>query len=363
MQDVEIVKKEAWFAVNDIVDDLLKDVFIHVDKITTIHEGFNQEIKKTGEDTNELVDAVHGSECDMVLTGFTHRHSSFQIIQLSVAKQHKSGYCGHYALHNALMARKMCQASNTDEIQELMKMIKSSSAYWWRYWLSLRQLLNCVTYESWWPWTEDHIMNGDMERSFLHYLLEQHHSSACSDPPILVMQYAYGYIQDSVTHIKKLHQVLTSFKDSTCSSHLIFILGITNHWASALITKDVKNKKQSVSVVYFDSCNVPVVTYTDKDIVDHMKKKEEEDIKKKGKGWTEWEVKITKQSYIDQREVVHMLACCAAGSSNLCSEVINCEVDKMTKDFNSSVVDQWKDLVSSQLHNTIWTENLMWIMI
>lgn len=55
MQDVEIVKKEAWFAVNDIVDDLLKDVFIHVDKITTIHEEFNQEIKKTGEDTNELV--------------------------------------------------------------------------------------------------------------------------------------------------------------------------------------------------------------------------------------------------------------------------------------------------------------------
>ena len=181
-------KKEGWLVVNDIVNELLKDVFLHIDKIATIHEGHKQEIKMK-QDANGVMDAVHVSERDMVLTGFSHRHSSFQIIQLSVAKQHKSGYCGHYALHNALLARKMCQASCTDEIQELMKMLKSTSAYWWRYWLSLRQLLNCVTYDSWWPWTEDHIITGDMERSFLYYLLEQHdHPSTCSSPPIHVMQ-------------------------------------------------------------------------------------------------------------------------------------------------------------------------------
>jgi len=122
-------------------------------------------------------------------------------------------------------------------------------------------------------------------------------------------------------------------------------LGITNHWASVLITKDTRNKKQSMSLIYFDSCNVPVVTYTDEDIMDHMKKKEEEKIKKKGKGWTEWEHKITKQSYIDQREVLLMLANCAAGSSDLRSEMINREVDKITQDFKTNVVDQWKELV------------------
>ena len=153
-------------------------------------------------------------------------------------------------------------------------------------------------------------------------------------------------MQDSVAHIKKLHEAVASFRLSTSSSHLIFILGITNHWASALVTKEMtKSKRQSVSVVYFDSCNVPVITYTDEDIVEHMKKKEEEKIKKKGKGWTAWEHKITKQSYIDQREVLHMLASCAAGSSNLCSEMINREVDKITQDFKTNVVEQWKVLV------------------
>lgn len=76
-----------------------------------------------------------------------------------------------------------------------------------------------------------------------------------------------------------------------------------------------------------------------------MKKREEEYIKKKGKGWTAWEQEITKQSYIDQREALHMLANCAAGSSDLRIEMINCEVDKITQDFRSSVVDKWKEVV------------------
>ena len=134
-----------------------------------------------------------------------------------------------------------------------------------------------------------------------------------------------------------------SFRQSGRSSRLIFILGITNHWVSVLITKE--NKKHSVSLVYFDSCNEPIVTYTDEDIIDHMKKKEAEKIKKKGKGWTAWEHEITKQSYMDQRDVVHMLASCAAGSSDLCNEMINGEVNKITQSFKISVINQWKALV------------------
>ena len=76
-----------------------------------------------------------------------------------------------------------------------------------------------------------------------------------------------------------------------------------------------------------------------------MKKKEAEKVKKKGKGWTAWEHEIAKQSYMDQRDVVHMLASCAAGSSDLCSEMINCEVNKITQSFKTSVIDQWKALV------------------
>ena len=62
--------------------------------------------------------------------------------------------------------------------------------------------------------------------------------------------------------------------------------------------------------------------------------------------WTVWEHKITKQSYIDQHEVLHMLASCAAGSSDLCSEKINCEVDIITQDFRTNAVGQWKVLIN-----------------
>ena len=186
--------KEARIVANGIINELLVDVFIHIEKITgiheqlDIHEEFERGIKievDVNRGVNRLVDLFHH---DITVTGFSHRHSSFQIIQLSVTKQHNSGYCGHHALHNALLARKMCQANSKDEIQELVKILQSSPAYWWRYWLSVRQLLSCVTFDTWWPWTEDHITTGDMERSFLHYLLEQHHPATSSDPPILVMQ-------------------------------------------------------------------------------------------------------------------------------------------------------------------------------
>ena len=186
---------EAWIVANGIVDELLKDVFIHTEKITGIHEGFERRIKikeSLEDDANSspmdvVQDSIGDTDHDMIITGFSHRHSPFQIIQFSVAKQHKGGYCGHHALHNALLARKMCQASSTDEMQELMKIMRSTPAYWWQYWLSVKQLLGRVSFDTWWPWTEDHIVTGDMERSFLHYLLDQHHPTN-SDPPILVLQ-------------------------------------------------------------------------------------------------------------------------------------------------------------------------------
>lgn len=183
---MENQNSEAWVAANAIVNDLLNDISCCVEKCATIYEIFGLQIN-TEKGTSSLVDAFRGSDGDMMLTGLSHRHSSFQVIQLSVAKQHDSGCCGHYALHNALLARKMCRASSTDETQDLLKVMNSVPAFWWRYWLSVRQLLNCVTDDSWWPWTEDHIVTGDMERSFLHYLLEQHPTTQL-DPPILVMQ-------------------------------------------------------------------------------------------------------------------------------------------------------------------------------
>ena len=179
-------KTEALSAATDILADLLTDVFSQVEKCTTIHKLRSGLAAKK---KIELLDVIRDSSHGVVLTGFSHRQAQFEVIQLTVAKQHKSGYCGHYALHNALLARKMCHASETEEVQELIQIMSSSSAYWWRYWCSLKKLLERVTYNTWWPWTEDHIVTGDMERSFLHYLLDNHHRPTSKvDPPIFVIQ-------------------------------------------------------------------------------------------------------------------------------------------------------------------------------
>lgn len=87
------------------------------------------------------------------------------------------------------------------------------------------------------------------------------------------------------------------------------------------------------------------MTFTDDDIMEYIKKKEEEKMKKKGKGWTTWEHHIVKQSYMDQREILHMLASCAAGHSDLGGEMMEREVDKFTESFKTTVIDQWKELV------------------
>jgi len=115
-----------------------------------------------------------------------------------------------------------------------------------------------------------------------------------------------------------------------------------------MISKDTTNgttDKAKISLLYFDSYNVPLVTFTDDDILDHMKQREEEHVRKKGKGWTDWERYITKQAITDQREVLHMLVNCAAGSSDLRNEVIEREVNKVVKSFNNDVIEAWKKLV------------------
>jgi len=214
-------KTEALGVVTDILTDLLTDVFSHVEKCAIIHKvpsGLAAKKKKIG-----LLDVIRDSSHDVVLTGFSHRQAQFEVIQFTVAKQHKSGYCGHYALHNALLARKMCHANGTEEVQEIIQIMVSSSAYWWRYWCSLKQLLRRVAYDTWWPWTEDHIVTGDMERSFLHYLLDNYHRpSSKIDPPIFVVQVWHDEIRLGIYVYKLLNS------DNSCYMlNLMFHLRFT----------------------------------------------------------------------------------------------------------------------------------------
>ena len=59
-----------------------------------------------------------------------------------------------------------------------------------RYWVSIGELLERVRGGGeWWPWTVDHVLTGDMERSYLAHLLEvdSHLSALGGQESILVL--------------------------------------------------------------------------------------------------------------------------------------------------------------------------------
>ena len=63
-----------------------------------------------------------------------------------------------------------------------------------RYWVSVGLLLEQVRAHPeglWWPWTQRHVLQGEMERSYLSYLLN-------SDPSIRAMG---GCQRISVVHV------------------------------------------------------------------------------------------------------------------------------------------------------------------
>ena len=68
----------------------------------------------------------------------------------------------------------------------------------YRYWFSITQLLARARKEEAWPWTEEYIYRGDMERSFLRHLFEvDPHLNFDSKvkEKIIVLQVHITYIQ------------------------------------------------------------------------------------------------------------------------------------------------------------------------
>ena len=71
-------------------------------------------------------------------------------------------------------------------------------------------------------------------------------------------------------------------------------------------------------MIYMDSNNVPVPGYSNEDIDAHLLKQENERIKVKGEGYTDWKRETYRQAYKDQRDLVFKLTRCVSGCGNLC---------------------------------------------
>lgn len=122
------------------------------------------------------------------------------------------GYCGHYSLYLTILYLQLCQCTCHDNTLALLHRTRSTVGFWQRsihlladcvllkmcfmcrYWVSIGLLLEHVRTHSerlWWPWTQRHVLQGEMERSYLSYLLN-------SDPFIRAMG---GCQRISVVHV------------------------------------------------------------------------------------------------------------------------------------------------------------------
>lgn len=175
------------------------------------------------------------------------------------------------------------------------------------------------------------------------------------------LQYAYGCIQDTESQVCAMQQRITAFREAPPPAHLVFILGVTNHWITLLAYKSGPKEwtntcraveehdcepenivwesgREKVALLYLDSNNVPVLGASDADILAHMHKKEKERVQRKGKGWSEWKRGVIFQAFVDQRQLVWMLADCLCGKVDLRGELLGSSWCRVLDSYEQSVV-------------------------
>ena len=146
----------------------------------------------------------------------------------------------------------------------------------------------------------------------------------------------------------KIQDKIASFVSSPGPAHLVFILGVTNHWVTLLAykTKEACHCKENngqtcgrgrVGLVYMDSNNVPVMCYSDNDIIRHVEDQEKERMAIKGKGYDNWQRNVIRQAYIDQREIVFKLSRCLRGLNDLRQELAENYAQKVLTSFRTHV--------------------------
>ena len=167
------------------------------------------------------------------------------------------------------------------------------------------------------------------------------------------LQYAYGCIQDTESQVCAVQARITMFREAPAPTHLVFILGVTNHWVTLLATKcrvgdqrrtstvldsDEHERSEKISMIYLDSNNAPVLAASDTDILALVRKKEKERVQRKGRGWSEWKRGVIYQAFVDQRALVSMLADCLCDNADLRGELLRVSWSRMLDSYDQNVV-------------------------
>ena len=270
-------------------------------------------------------------------------------------------------------------------------------------------------HDNWWPWTKEAVLSGCMERTHMTYLLDVLQATSrervltlqvgvggilwwlppCSEhPTVHTLQFGYGMFQDDPSHIKMVDAAIQVFSSSPAPSHLIFVMGVVNHWVSLLAYRPETSQQRrslaeltlerecvgefpsqqvlltqqyllnqinasegcgkeegilpgrlpsrgcvdsGVHLVLFDSQNKPTMVMTDEDIASKIAEWEEKDLRRKGRPYSEWERQNYQQALRDQRELLPVLAQCLSGSSTLVTEYIDSRITALVGHYRESV--------------------------
>ncbi len=240
----------------------------------------------------------------------------------------------------------------------------------------------------WWPWTSEHVLAGDMERSYFAHLLkaDPHLLSLGGNGNILVLhvsylfpqcsgvfycvrppplQFAYGCIQNTAVETYEIQGRMYHFRSAPSPASLVLVMGVTNHWVTMLASRTLrdvaaKGPRETHGLVYLDSNNVPLLTATNSEIVKLVEKKEGERIQRKGRGYSEWKRGVIYQALVDQRDVVQLLAGVLYGSKNICSEWLMSRWTLLLDSYSQHVVLPLADSQDRGLRTALlvqWLEN------
>lgn len=341
--------------VHDILDELL-DAVVHYSEWDIATKA--RFLKGTAANGCLLMNtAVSGPRFDLfsvirtaaparVLTNYCLR-SGTEVLQLKCVDQKASGYCGHYALYFALCGLELCRSTTEERIVGYLEELARAGSFWRRYWLSVEELranVRRMGSDSWWPWTLDCIAMGDMERSYMRYLLlEDHHSRYLDGASLIsVLHYAYGQFNNSAASVRELQDKIDAFRSATQPVCMALVLGVTNHWLTVLAYRIPEINR--VGVLYMDSNNTPILKVSDDELNTILHLKEQERMKKKGQGYSPWQRTIRLQAWKDQRRLLDVLCECLSGKHDLRTELLDASWDSLLTSYYNSVCTHGAEL-------------------
>eukprot|EP01112_Ceratiomyxa_fruticulosa_P003371 TRINITY_DN1372_c0_g1_i1.p1 TRINITY_DN1372_c0_g1~~TRINITY_DN1372_c0_g1_i1.p1 ORF type:complete len:313 (+),score=46.39 TRINITY_DN1372_c0_g1_i1:98-1036(+) len=244
---------------SSILNDIISDVIKHKSPSFKPHSPFPRRL---------MSDVIPEHYC---IHKIIHSERKHIISQVKSVNQRENGSCGYYGLYSALHAIHIVHAEEDHHCKDYLSHMHERVGFWKHYHKVTKTLKEHAKTQgdANYPWTEDHIEKGILERPYINFLLnnthllrriwedslsEDHIFETSGDLPITPLpDFAFNSLRNnrlSVMIVQRMSVVFGNFQSQASYFH-IFIVGLTCHWLLIVCNK-VDGK---LEVVMIDSRN------------------------------------------------------------------------------------------------------------